>query len=169
MTNQTINADEKDPGGRPTDYKPEFADQARKLCKLGAIDEELADFFEVTIRTIHRWKSKHPEFGKAIKVGKKRADNRVKMALYRRAVGFFTTETKVFQYKGEPVTATIDVQVLPDVRAATIWLVNREGWRMSHQVGGEIEDGPEPKSITVEVVDARLRSPDQEGESAPPD
>ena len=31
--------------GRPTDYKPEFADQARKLCELGATDQELGDFF----------------------------------------------------------------------------------------------------------------------------
>lgn len=32
--------------GRPTKYRPEFAEQARKLCLLGATDKELADFFE---------------------------------------------------------------------------------------------------------------------------
>lgn len=32
--------------GRPTDYKPEYAEQAAKLCALGATDMDLADFFE---------------------------------------------------------------------------------------------------------------------------
>lgn len=34
--------------GRPSGYKPEYAEQARKLCLLGATDQEIADFFEVT-------------------------------------------------------------------------------------------------------------------------
>jgi hypothetical protein len=163
MTNRTINgelAEQEGGPGRPSDYRPEYADQARKLCKLGAIDEELADFFEVTVRTIHRWKSKHKEFGKAVRVGKGRADERVKMALYRRAVGYFTKETKVFQFQGVPVYAEVDVEVPPDVRAATTWLVNRQGWRMGNATGGEIDDGPEPTAITVEVVNARLRPPE---------
>lgn len=32
--------------GRPSDYKDSFPDQARKLCCLGATDQELADFFD---------------------------------------------------------------------------------------------------------------------------
>lgn len=32
--------------GRPTKYKPEYAEQASKLCALGATDAQLADFFE---------------------------------------------------------------------------------------------------------------------------
>jgi hypothetical protein len=160
--NLTINGESErtDPGGRPSTYRPEYATQARKLCKLGAIDEELADFFDVTIRTIHRWKSKHKDFGKAVRVGKSRADERVRMALYRRAVGFFTKETKVMHYQGVPVYAEVDVEVLPDVRAATIWMVNRQGWRMSHQAGEEATDTPEPTQVTVEVVNARLRPPE---------
>ena len=43
--------------GRPTDYKPEYCEQATKLCKLGATDAELGDFFEVTEQTINNWKS----------------------------------------------------------------------------------------------------------------
>ena len=38
--------------GRPTRYKKEFAHQASILCKLGATDDDLADFFDVTDRTI---------------------------------------------------------------------------------------------------------------------
>ena len=38
--------------GRPSKYKKEFVDQAVKLCKLGATDIELADFFEVNVATL---------------------------------------------------------------------------------------------------------------------
>ena len=30
--------------GRPSKFKPEFIEQAEKLCKLGATDLEMADF-----------------------------------------------------------------------------------------------------------------------------
>ena len=42
--------------GRPTKYKAEYAEQARKLCLLGATDMEMADFFEVSEFTINKWK-----------------------------------------------------------------------------------------------------------------
>ncbi|MFD0965280.1 hypothetical protein ACFQ02_00145 [Seminibacterium arietis] len=31
--------------GRPTKYKAEYAIQVEKLCLLGAIDKDIADFF----------------------------------------------------------------------------------------------------------------------------
>ena len=34
-------------GGRPTKFKPEFVEQARKLAQLGATDREVADFFDL--------------------------------------------------------------------------------------------------------------------------
>ena len=37
-------------------YKPEFVEQARSMCRLGATDEELAEHFEVCVRTIYRWR-----------------------------------------------------------------------------------------------------------------
>lgn len=49
-------------GGRPTEYKDIYAKQAEKLCVLGATDSDLANFFEVSTRTITRWKAEHPEF-----------------------------------------------------------------------------------------------------------
>jgi hypothetical protein len=52
-----------DPGvGRPSSYKPEFTKMARRLCKLGAKDADLADAFEVSVVTIDNWKNRYPEF-----------------------------------------------------------------------------------------------------------
>ena len=40
------------PAGRPTLYREEYTEQALKLCRLGATDRELADFFDVHVDTI---------------------------------------------------------------------------------------------------------------------
>jgi len=79
------------PGGHPTDYKPEYAEQARKLCLLGYTDKELADFFEVVEATINNWKHAHPEFLESIKNGKVFADTDVVTSLYDKATDGDTT------------------------------------------------------------------------------
>jgi hypothetical protein len=58
--NQYANANKG--GGRPEKYRPEYAEQARKLCQLGFTDEGLANFFGVDERTINRWKIEREEF-----------------------------------------------------------------------------------------------------------
>ena len=68
---------------RPTRYKAEFVEQAVKLCRLGATDKELADFFGVTERTINAWKVAHPGFLHALKEGKQLADAEVADKLLR--------------------------------------------------------------------------------------
>jgi len=88
-------------------YEPEFADQARALCRLGATDEELAEHFEVCVRTIYRWRNTHEAFAEAVIAGKEHADARVERALYSRAVGCTVERTKVFKGAGEdPVYVT---------------------------------------------------------------
>lgn len=133
--------------GRPSAYRKEFAKQAAKLCDLGATDIELAEFFEVSVRTIHMWKEKHPEFLHSIKAGKDHADERVIRSLYQRAVGYSFESEKVFQHDGAVVRADIIQHVPPDVTAGIYWLNNRqsETWRTRKAVeasgpgGGPIE------------------------------
>ena len=79
---------ETNPVGRPSAYKPEFGPQAEELCKLGAIDKDLAEFFEVDERTINRWKEAHPEFRQSIRAGKIIADMSPEE---QRAIGFGPT------------------------------------------------------------------------------
>lgn len=119
------------PDGRPTDYRQEFDRQAEKLCQLGATDEDLADFFEVSTRTIYRWKLAHPTFCQATKIAKEAADDRVEMSLYRRATGYTFDSEKVFQHQGEIVRAETREHVPPDPTSMIFWLKNRrkEQWR----------------------------------------
>ena len=119
--------------GRPSSYRDEFARQGKMLCEMGATDQEIADFFEVDVRTVYRWKHDHEEFCQALKVGKDAADNRVERSLYQRAIGYEQDEVKIFMpaSASEPVYAPFRAKVAPDVTAAIFWLKNRKKgeWR----------------------------------------
>ena len=93
----------KRPRGRPTRYKAEYTEQAFKLCLLGATDANLADFFEVSEKTINTWKDVHPEFLQSLKAGKDEADANVGERLYQRALGYEHPEDKIFMHEGKPV------------------------------------------------------------------
>jgi len=132
-------------GGRPVEYKDEYNVQVEKLCKLGATDAEIADFFNVTEQTINNWKSDFPEFFESIKKGKIIADAEVAHSLHKRAIGYQYEEVtyekigpgddkvevgeqgmesvKQDLYKKKVVTK----EVPPDVAAQNIWLKNRRG------------------------------------------
>lgn len=120
-------------GGRPTDYRDEFVKQAEKLALLGATDQEMADFFEVDVRTVYRWKHDHDEFCQALKAGKEVADERVERSLYQKAIGYEQDEVKIFMPGGatEPVYAPFRAKIAPDTTAAIFWLKNRRSkdWR----------------------------------------
>jgi hypothetical protein len=140
--------------GRPTRYKPEFAEEAQRLCDAGATDIELADAFEVDVSTIYRWRNSHPEFCEAVKAGKDAADDRVERSLYQRAVGYTFESEKVFQYQGEIVRAPLREHVPPDPGAGMNWLKNRRGekWRDKH----EFEHSGGVKVIAATSEDERI-------------
>lgn len=119
------------PAGRPTEYREEYCVQAAKLTKLGATDRDLAEFFEVSIRTVQRWAAQHEEFRRSIQLGKAEADEKVERSLYHRAVGYTFESEKIFHNKGEIVRAQTLEHVPPDTAAAFIWLKNRKPdvWR----------------------------------------
>lgn len=128
MADGTAIVEEPNKGGRPTKYRPEYNEQAAKLCALGATDADLADFFDVTVRTIENWKAEHDGFFHSIKVAKDVADARVERSLYQRAVGYQTDAVKIFMPAGaeEPVYAPYRENVQPDTTAAIFWLKNRK-------------------------------------------
>jgi hypothetical protein len=154
--------DEKSNAGRPTKYKKEYAKQAEKLCQLGATDIELADFFEVTDRTIYRWAAQHDEFCQALKTGKDIADERVERSLYHKAVGYTFESEKIFNHQGEIVRAQTKEHVPPSDTAAIFWLKNRRKneWRdkQEHIHAGDSDGGPINHKVELVIVD-----PDDQG------
>jgi hypothetical protein len=130
-------------GGRPTSYKPEYVKQAKKLADLGATDVQIADFLEVNVATLYRWRNTHKEFCEALKNGKNAADDRVEQSLYHRAVGFERDTVKIFCSKDGDVTQVpFREMVPPDTTACIFWLKNRrrDEWRdrQEHEHTGKI-------------------------------
>jgi transcriptional regulator with XRE-family HTH domain len=117
--------------GRPPEYREEYVVEARKLCQLGATDDDLADFFEVSRMTIKRWETGYPEFNKALKRGKEAADDRVERSLYARATGYTYDSEKIFNNEGDITRVNTLEHVPPDVTACIFWLKNRRPaeWR----------------------------------------
>lgn len=132
----------KKKNGRPSLYKGEYDEQARKLCLLGATNDELADFFEVNVDTIHEWKKTKTSFSDAIKKGKQFADANVADRLYQRAMGFEhdSEEIKVLPLgngMGSEIERVPVVKVYPpDTTAAIFWLKNRQPkiWRDKQEI-----------------------------------
>ena len=110
--------------GRPSLFKPEYVEQARKLCLLGHTDFEIAQFFDVTDRCFYKWKAQFPELVQALNIGKEEADKRVTRSLYARAVGYNYEAVKIFMpaNREKPVYAKYIEHVPPDVTAGIFGL-----------------------------------------------
>lgn len=122
--------------GRPTDFKPEFVAEAEAQCAKGATDQELADYFGVSVRTLYRWKNTQAEFRQALKAAKDEADERVVRSLFERAIGYERDEVDVRVVGGEIVQTPLRKFYPPDTTAAIFWLKNRRSdeWRESKAV-----------------------------------
>jgi hypothetical protein len=148
--------------GRPTSYKEEYSNQAEKLCKLGATDKELAEFFDVCEDTIHEWKKVHPEFSESIKKGKTLADANVADRLYQRAMGYSHEAVKIFpngdtdeQGNKQPLIVPYVEHYPPDTVAAIFWLKNRQKDKWRDKIENVLSDpnGKSPfEAITVNVI-----------------
>lgn len=135
--------------GRPSSFDADFLRQAEFLCERGAAtDQELAEFFQVTPRTIQRWKIQHPEFLAAMRRGKDVADERIENALYHKAQDREVEEEQAIKLKtveyheGKRVKEEERVQVVTvrkfipgDTTAMIFWLKNRrpQEWRDVHK------------------------------------
>lgn len=138
--------------GRPTKFKPEFVQQAEKLCRLGATDIEVADFFEIEVRTLYRWKAENEAFCQALKAGKDDADDRVERSLFARANGYEHDEVDIRVVGGGIVQTPIRKFYPPDTTAAIFWLKNRKPkeWRETKAV--ELT-GPEGGAVQIQQIE----------------
>ena len=128
-------------------YRDEIVEQARLLCKLGATQFDLAEFFKVSEQTIKDWRHEKPGFADALKIGRAGPDQRVKRALYERCIGYSFMSEKVFCSEGVIIRTPFVEHVPPDVGAIRLWVMNR--------MPDEFRSKPEDEAggnITVQVV-----------------
>lgn len=135
----------------------EFCEQAKKLCRLGATDKELADFFGVSEQTINAWKAKHPVFLESLKEGKLLSDSRVANALFSRAIGYSHPEDKILNDNGSPMVVPTIKHYPPDPTACIFWLKNRrpDSWREKPDQYGS-DDNAEPVKVVFQEKDCRV-------------
>lgn len=144
--------------GRPSKYKPEYAEQARKICEhFAATDKNLADFFEVTVQTINSWKVQFPEFLESLKNGKEPADDRVERSLFQRAVGYSQEEDDIRTVStgngcSEIVITPTIKHYPPDTTACIFWLKNRrpDQWRANPD---EAPTGEDMTTVLSKLID----------------
>lgn len=150
----------KHPGGRPSSYRKEFVQQAKKLAALGATDMDVADFFGVHVATIHRWKLEHTEFRDSLRLGKEVADERVVNSLYHRAVGYSHPEDDIRAVEGKIIITPTIKQYPPDTTAAIFWLKNRrhDEWRDKTDVNHGVQPDNPLASLLERVAGATIKA-----------
>lgn len=124
---------------------------------LGLTNEKLAIFFGVEERTLYKWTQQHPSFGHSYARGGDAADAEVIASLRERALGYSHKAVKIMVVDKEVVRETYTEHYAPDVRAAELWLSNRQGgtWKLK---GAEAEN----QTITVNVIRPKKKVPEQD-------
>ena len=98
----------------------------------GLIEKQIAHNMGVSITTLKSWKGKFPQLVEAISKGKEVVDREVENALYKRALGYWVTETKTTTLPdGDVKTEETHRHIVPDTTAQIFWLKNRkpDQWR----------------------------------------
>lgn len=151
-----------------TEYRAQYAKQAEKLCKLGATDAELADFFDVTETTINNWKIAHPRFFESIKKGKLFADAEVADKLFKRATGYSHKDVDIKVIEGAIVETPLTKHYPPDTAAAIFWLKNRQRakWRDKIETGVTDSEGNDVQPVQVFRIPDNGRETDQNRDAA---
>lgn len=123
-------------------WKPEFVEQAKNLCLLGATDAEIASFFDVSQTTFSNWKRKTTELRDALKAGKMAADAKVAKSLYQRAIGFTQQEVDIRVIGGKVVQTIYTKKYFPDTGACIFWLKNRQPdlWKERRERDMSVDD-----------------------------
>ncbi len=147
---------EKRGKGRPSSYKPEYAEQVRKLHLLGVTEQELADFFGVAIQTLYNWRAQHPDFVEAERGARVFADAEVAASAHKKATGYSYETEKIIGKGDDRRVVKVQVHVAPDATAAQWWLRNRRrlNWADTKQV--EVGGPGDFDKMSIEELQAYL-------------
>lgn len=98
----------------------------------GLIDKQIAHNMGVSYCTFRTWRDKFPAMAEALLKGKEVVDREVENALYKRALGYWVTETETTTFSdGTTKTTEKRRHIVPDTTAQIFWLKNRkpDEWR----------------------------------------
>jgi hypothetical protein len=103
-----------------------FLLQVYKIAQLGATEQQIANFFDVSIHTLEYWRKTKPDFVRAMKQGGLEFDMKVAHTLGRRALGYDFVERSVKNGPDGRTITTSTKHIPGDVQAIKYWLNNRQ-------------------------------------------
>ena len=108
------------------------------------IDEDIAKRMQISPSTLNLWKTKHPEFKKALDDAKDKTNLLVESSCFTAAMGEFVDEVTQYRDADGTVTSTVlHRRWIPrNMGAIAFFLKNRAGWRDRHDVVVNPEDDP---------------------------
>ena len=123
--------------GRPIyKYNPQYATIAAAFLAKGGTTYDLAKMFDISERTVYKWRAMYPEFDKAFEDLGQHFDQRIERRLAERAMGYTYLAQKPVAYKGVVTIAEYEEHIPPDINAIKTWLAARqpEKWRVKDEV-----------------------------------
>ena len=144
-------------------YQESMVEQARDLVLIGYTHQQLADFYNVHIKSIFKWKTKYPKFAEALNVDRSEYDSKVTRSLFELAVGYKYKEVrKEIDSNGFERKVTINKHMPPSAAAIKTWLYNRQSakWRPEQSLSQKIngQEVPAPSLNIVYSVSAPKRA-----------
>lgn len=132
----------KHPGGRPTDYRPEYCEQLINHMEAGGSIKSLSAKLGVSFDAMYKWFDKYPEFNEAKKVGE--------------SLSYAWFEEQSHRGMWIPTAHG-------EVLNTTLWYMNmknRFGWRDKHEVEQsgtvtQVHDASELKTLLDIAVDLK--------------
>lgn len=123
----------KNKTGRKTLFSESLQRKAVKAAEEGALDWEIAEVIGINPSTLYAWKTKYPEFSKALKEAREIPDQAVEAALFRSAMGYTHREEKIFYSNRTGKVKRVEVvkHYPPNPASMIFWLKNRKpkDWR----------------------------------------
>lgn len=93
-----------------------------KWARDGLSKPQIAENMGIALRTLYNWEKAHLPICKALDAGRKKANEHVENALFKRANGYDWIEKTEQETKDGTFTKTVLKHVPPDVRAIEYWL-----------------------------------------------
>lgn len=142
-------------------------DIVRDYARHGYTKKKIAAEIGITLAQFDRWCAESPELEQAANTHPRLIDALVEDALYKRAVGYKTTEDTYRREDGDMVLVSRTVKDVPgDVNAQKFWLSNRryEDWRINQpELPGENEYLQDVKNVLV-TIETVANTPTEQAE-----
>lgn len=165
-----VDVDEKNKGGRPTDYRPQYCDMLIEHMKGGNSLESFGSVVHCDASTLFAWLRTYPEFSKARKVGKaylakyyEEMGKAIAVGNARRLVSeepIVENGKVVMMPNGKPAMRQV---YAPSSTSATAWIYltkNMLGWRDRRELlPDELpDDGPKPLPEGMSLSEIQSRA-----------